>query len=68
MSQVRVHNFSVSLDGFGAGEEQSLDAPFGHAQVATAIAFEIRSAGKPPDSANQRAGTQGSRRDMLVSQ
>ena len=31
MSQVRVHNFSVSLDGFGAGEGQSLEAPFGHA-------------------------------------
>ena len=32
MSQVRVHNFAVSLDGFGAGEGQSMDAPFGHAQ------------------------------------
>ncbi|MET1052403.1 MAG: dihydrofolate reductase family protein [Mycetocola sp.] len=31
MSLVRVHNFSVSLDGFGAGEGQRLDAPFGHA-------------------------------------
>lgn len=31
MSLVRVHNFSVSLDGFGTGEGQSLDAPFGHA-------------------------------------
>ena len=31
MSIVRVHNFTVSLDGFGAGEGQSLDAPFGHA-------------------------------------
>ncbi|HEV7949520.1 MAG TPA: dihydrofolate reductase family protein [Glaciihabitans sp.] len=31
MSLVRVHNFSVSLDGFGAGEGQQLDAPFGHA-------------------------------------
>lgn len=31
MSLVRVHNFSVSLDGFGSGEGQSLDAPFGHA-------------------------------------
>ena len=31
MSQVRVHNFSVSLDGFGTGEGQSLDGPFGHA-------------------------------------
>jgi hypothetical protein len=31
MSQVRVHNFSVSLDGFGTGVGQSMDAPFGHA-------------------------------------
>ena len=31
MSLVRVHNFSISLDGFGVGEGQSLDAPFGHA-------------------------------------
>src|SRR5215472_2649968 len=31
MSIVRVHNFSVSLDGFATGEGQSLEAPFGHA-------------------------------------
>ena len=31
MSQVRVHSFAVSLDGFGTGEGQSLDEPFGHA-------------------------------------
>ncbi|HEU5002710.1 MAG TPA: dihydrofolate reductase family protein [Actinomycetota bacterium] len=31
MSLVRVHNFSVSLDGFGAGEGQTREAPFGHA-------------------------------------
>ena len=31
MSLVRVHNFSISLDGFGSGEPQSHDAPFGHA-------------------------------------
>ncbi|BFV58355.1 dihydrofolate reductase family protein [Kitasatospora sp. CMC57] len=31
MSRVRVHNFSVSLDGFSTGEGQSLEAPFGHA-------------------------------------
>ena len=28
---VRVHNFGISLDGFGAGADQSLDRPFGHA-------------------------------------
>jgi dihydrofolate reductase len=31
MSRVRVHNFSISLDGYGTGEGQSLEAPFGHA-------------------------------------
>ncbi|MEV6205614.1 dihydrofolate reductase family protein [Kitasatospora sp. NPDC051914] len=31
MSRVRVHNFTVSLDGYGTGEGQSLEAPFGHA-------------------------------------
>ena len=31
MSRVRVHNFAVSLDGFGTGEGQSHDAHFGHA-------------------------------------
>jgi dihydrofolate reductase len=31
MSLARVHNFSISLDGFGTGEPQSLEAPFGHA-------------------------------------
>ncbi|WP_061293177.1 dihydrofolate reductase family protein [Herbidospora cretacea] len=31
MSALRVHNFSVSLDGFGTGDGQAADAPFGHA-------------------------------------
>ena len=31
MSRTRVHNFSISLDGFATGEPQSLEAPFGHA-------------------------------------
>ncbi|MGO4600022.1 dihydrofolate reductase family protein [Terrabacter sp. 2RAF25] len=31
MSRTRVHNFSISLDGFGTGEGLSADAPFGHA-------------------------------------
>jgi dihydrofolate reductase len=31
MSRVRVHNFALSLDGYGTGEGQSLQAPFGHA-------------------------------------
>ncbi len=31
ISIVRVHNFAISLDGFGTGEPQSREAPFGHA-------------------------------------
>jgi dihydrofolate reductase len=31
MPLVRVHNFSISLDGFGTGEGLSREAPFGHA-------------------------------------
>ena len=31
MSLVRVHNFAISLDGFGAGAGQTLESPFGHA-------------------------------------
>jgi dihydrofolate reductase len=31
MTRVRVHNFAISVDGFGTGEGQSLEAPFGHA-------------------------------------
>lgn len=31
MSRARVHNFSISLDGFATGEDLSVEAPFGHA-------------------------------------
>ncbi len=31
MALARVQHFAVSLDGFGTGEGQSLEAPFGHA-------------------------------------
>lgn len=31
MSRTRVHNFTISLDGFGTGEGLSAEAPFGHA-------------------------------------
>ena len=31
MTLTRVHNFAVSLDGFGTGEGQRLEEPFGHA-------------------------------------
>jgi dihydrofolate reductase len=31
MSRARVHNFAISLDGFGTGDVQTREAPFGHA-------------------------------------
>jgi dihydrofolate reductase len=31
MSSVRVHNLGISLDGYGTGEGQTLEEPFGHA-------------------------------------
>jgi dihydrofolate reductase len=31
MAKVRVHNFSISLDGYGTGDGMTFDAPFGHA-------------------------------------
>lgn len=31
MSRTRVHNFSISLDGFATGEDLSSESPFGHA-------------------------------------
>jgi dihydrofolate reductase len=31
VSRARVHNFSISLDGFGTGENLTADEPFGHA-------------------------------------
>ncbi len=40
MSTLRVHNMLVTLDGFSTGEDQSLDAPFGHAQEAFEHWFE----------------------------
>ncbi len=31
MSRTRIHNLSISLDGFATGEPQTAEAPFGHA-------------------------------------
>jgi dihydrofolate reductase len=31
VTKLRVHNFAISIDGFATGEDQSLEAPFGHA-------------------------------------
>ncbi|NUS43682.1 MAG: deaminase, partial [Mycobacteriaceae bacterium] len=48
MSQLlRVQNFTVSLDGFGAGEGQSLERPFGHADPAELMSWVFPTASWP---------------------
>ena len=48
MSQLlKVQNFFVSSDGFGAGEGQSLDRPFGHADPGTMAAWAMATASWP---------------------
>src|SRR3712207_5999459 len=44
---VRVHNFMVSSDGYGAGEGQSLQRPFGHADPAQLGAWAFATASWP---------------------
>ena len=41
---LRVQNFSVSADGYGAGEDQSLDRPFGHADPSDLVAWAAATA------------------------
>ena len=54
---VRVHNFGVSTDGFGAGEGQSLERPFGSADPRTLMAWALETASFPARSAP--GGTRG---------
>lgn len=42
---LRVQNFTVSSDGFGAGEGQSLERPFGHADPMNLMSWAGRTAG-----------------------
>jgi len=57
MSHVRVHNFSISLDGFGTGEGQSREAPFGHAGERLHEWFVVTQYFRSMDG--QPGGTQG---------
>ena len=41
---VRVQNFTVSSDGFGAGEQQTLERPFGHADPGEMVLEQARDA------------------------
>ncbi|MGY1786010.1 dihydrofolate reductase family protein [Geodermatophilus sp. SYSU D00698] len=44
---LRVQNFTVSSDGYGAGEGQSLERPFGHADPMTLMAWAVATASFP---------------------
>ena len=44
---LRVQNFNVSRDGFGAGDHQSIERPFGHADPATMFAWAGATASWP---------------------
>lgn len=47
IQRVRVQNFTVSADGFGTGEGQSLERPFGHADPGQLIAWGTATASWP---------------------
>jgi dihydrofolate reductase len=58
MSQLlRVHNVTVSIDGFGAGEGQSLEQPFGHANPGEMFAWAFPTASWP--NRTEPGGTRG---------
>ena len=44
---LRVQNFTVSSDGFGAGEGQTLERPFGHADPGELMAWLLATASFP---------------------
>ncbi|MFF3290608.1 dihydrofolate reductase family protein [Streptomyces sp. NPDC003023] len=59
MSQLlRVQNFTVSSDGFGAGEGQSLEKPFGHADPGTMFAWAMAT-DHPPVKRSEPGGSRG---------
>jgi dihydrofolate reductase len=44
---LKVQNFTVSSDGFGAGDGQSLERPFGHADPGTLMGWALGTASFP---------------------
>jgi dihydrofolate reductase len=48
---LKVQNFTVSSDGFGAGEGQSLERPFGHADPGTLMSWAFGTASFPARTA-----------------
>ena len=56
-SLVRVQNFTVSADGYGAGEGQSLERPFGHANPMELMSWAGATASWP--NRTEPGGTRG---------
>jgi dihydrofolate reductase len=54
---LRVQNFTVSSDGFGAGEGQSMERPFGHADPMQLMSWAVATASFPNRS--DPGGTRG---------
>ena len=54
---LRVQNFNVSRDGFGAGEHQSIERPFGHANPGDMFAWAGATASWPMRT--DRGGSRG---------
>jgi dihydrofolate reductase len=54
---VKVQNFTVSSDGFGAGEDQTLERPFGHVDPRELMAWALATASFPGPSG--RGGSRG---------
>jgi dihydrofolate reductase len=54
---LRVQNFTVSSDGFGAGEGQSFERPFGHADPAAMMSWAGATASWP--NRTEPGGTRG---------
>jgi dihydrofolate reductase len=54
---LRVQNFTVSADGYGAGTDQTLERPFGHADPRVLMAWAGATAGWP--NRTDEGGTRG---------
>lgn len=59
---LRVQNFTVSADGFGAGPGQSLERPFVHADPGELMAWAVATASWP--NRNEPSGTRGLDRSL----
>ena len=47
MQRVKVQNFTVSADGYGAGEGQTFERPFGHIEPTDLVAWAFDTASNP---------------------